>query len=56
MHLVTDPDAASTGFQKTLVVVYYCSTKYRAVSCARGGRGIVEDMSYEIRRAEACVD
>jgi hypothetical protein len=25
-------------------------------SCARGGRRIVEDMCYEIRRAEACVD
>jgi hypothetical protein len=25
-------------------------------SCARGGRRIVEDMYYEIRRAEACVD
>jgi hypothetical protein len=25
-------------------------------SCARGGRGIVEDMCYEMRRAETCVD
>jgi hypothetical protein len=25
-------------------------------SCARGGRRIVEDMCYEIRRAEACAD
>jgi hypothetical protein len=25
-------------------------------SCARGGKRIVEDMCYEIRRAEACVD
>ena len=25
-------------------------------SCLRGGRGIVEDMCYERRRAEACVD
>ena len=25
-------------------------------SCARWGRGIVEDMCYEIRRAEACVE
>ena len=24
-------------------------------SCSRGERGIVEDMYYEIRRAEACV-
>ena len=24
-------------------------------SCSRGGRGIVEDMCYERRRAEACV-
>jgi hypothetical protein len=25
-------------------------------SCSRGGRVIVEDMCYEIRQAEACVD
>jgi hypothetical protein len=25
-------------------------------SCARGGRGIVEDMCYGIQRAETCVD
>ena len=25
-------------------------------SCSRGGRRIVEDMCYEIRQAEACVD
>ena len=25
-------------------------------SCSRGGGRIVEDMCYEIRRAEACVD
>ncbi len=25
-------------------------------SCSRGGRRIVEDMCYQIRRAEACVD
>jgi hypothetical protein len=50
------------------VCVYYCRTITAAVpvcvcllmqdllqSCAHGGR-IVEDMCYEIRRAEACVD
>jgi hypothetical protein len=30
--------------------------QYLIQSCARGGRRIVEDMCYEIRRAEACVD
>jgi hypothetical protein len=28
----------------------------RLQTCSRGGRGIVEDMCYERRRAEACVD
>ena len=28
----------------------------RRIRCSRGGRGIVEDMCYERRRAEACVD
>jgi hypothetical protein len=36
------------------VCVYYCSTYYKTVRV--GGRRIVEDMCYEIRRAEACVD
>jgi hypothetical protein len=35
-------------------VCYYCSTYYKTVRV--GGRRIVEDMCYEIRRAEACVD
>jgi hypothetical protein len=30
--------------------------QYLIQSCWRGGRRIVEDMCYEIRRAEACVD
>jgi hypothetical protein len=30
--------------------------QYLIQSCARGGRRIVEEMCYEIRRAEACVD
>jgi hypothetical protein len=30
--------------------------QYLIQSCARGGRRIVEDMCYEIRRTEACVD
>jgi hypothetical protein len=30
--------------------------QYLVQSCARGGRRIVEDMCYEIRRAQACVD
>jgi len=30
--------------------------QYLIQSCARGGRRTLEDMRYEIRRAEACVD
>jgi hypothetical protein len=33
-----------------------CILQYLIQSCARGGRWTVEDMCYEIRRAEACVD
>jgi hypothetical protein len=39
--------------------VYMCVClllQYLIQSCWRGGRRIVEDMCYEIRRAEACVD
>ncbi len=36
------------------VCVYYCRTYYKAVR--GGGRRRVEDMCYDIRRAEACVD
>ncbi len=36
------------------VCVYYCRTYYKAVH--GGGRRRVEDMCYERRRAEACVD
>jgi hypothetical protein len=38
------------------VVVLCLLLQYLIQSCARGGRRIVEDMCYEIRRAEACVD
>ncbi len=38
---------------KLFECVYYCSTYYKGVRV--GGRGIVEDMCYERRRAEACV-
>jgi len=37
-----------------VVCVYYCRTYYKAVR--GGGRRRVEDMCYERRRAEACVD
>jgi hypothetical protein len=30
--------------------------QYLLQGCARGGRRIMEDMCYEIRRAEDCVD
>jgi hypothetical protein len=36
------------------VCVYYCRTYYKAVR--GGGRRRVEDMCYDRRRAEACVD
>ena len=36
------------------VCVYYCRTQYKAVCVGRGG--ILGDMCYERRRAEACVD
>jgi hypothetical protein len=40
----------------TRVVCVCLLLQYLIQSCARGGRRIVEDMCYEIRRAEACVD
>ena len=44
----------SPQFGVCLVCVYYCRTYYKAV---RGGGGRrVEDVCYERRRAEACVD
>ena len=39
---------------QSFVCVYYCRTYYKAVR--GGGRRRVEDMCYERRRAEACVD
>ena len=41
--------------------IHYCVCvclllQYLLQSCSRGGRGIVEDMRYERRRAEVCVD
>ena len=36
------------------VCVYYCRTYYKAVR--GGGRRRVDDMCYDRRRAEACVD
>jgi hypothetical protein len=38
------------------VVLLCLLLQYLIQSCARGGRRIVEDMCYEIQRAEACVD
>ena len=43
------------SFPTRLVCVYYCRTYYKAVRVGGGGY-VVEDMRYEIRRAEACVD
>ena len=44
----------SRSLPRESVCVYYCSTYYKAVRV--GGKGIVEDMCYERRRAEAYVD
>ena len=41
-------------FLRRSVCVYYCRTYYKAVH--GGGRRREEDMCYDIRRAEACVD
>ena len=44
--------------QKAVDCVNCCCLllQYLIQSCACGGRRIVEDMCYEIRQAEACVD
>ena len=39
---------------QVIVCVYYCRTYYKAVR--GGGRRRVDDMCYDRRRAEACVD
>jgi hypothetical protein len=36
------------------ITLFYCKDLIQ--SCASGGRRIVEDMCYEIRRSEACMD
>ena len=43
-----------TTYYKAVVSVYYCRTYYKAVR--GGGRRRVDDMCYDRRRAEACVD
>jgi hypothetical protein len=48
-------NVSAPGEHQVLVCVfYYCRTYYK--SCSRVGGGRVEDMCYERRRAEACVD
>jgi hypothetical protein len=52
--VVQDPTTRPIG---DLIPTCVCLLlQYLIQSCARGGRRIVEDMCYEIRRAEACVD
>jgi hypothetical protein len=58
---VVESDSAVEGGAKEscsrgVVVVLCLLLQYLVQSCPRGGRRIVEDMCYEIRRAEACVD
>ena len=45
---------ANVDWHVCVCVFYYCRTYYKAVR--GGGRRRVEDMCYERRRAEACVD
>ncbi len=45
---------SSTSLLVLCVCVYYCRTYYKAVR--GGGRRRVDDMCYDRRRAEACVD
>jgi hypothetical protein len=64
----TSEGGGEGDYMCVLYVFYYCRTYYKAVrvcvlllqdllqSCSRGGRRRVEDMCYERRRAEACVD
>jgi hypothetical protein len=49
-------DCRSLGGIPCVCVYLSLLLQYLIQSCARGGRRIVEDMCYEIRRAEACVD
>jgi hypothetical protein len=49
--------AVACEMYKALLCCCVCLLlQYLIQSCARGGRRIVEDMYYEIRRAEACMD
>jgi hypothetical protein len=50
-HVLMNPNTPKSTGPKC--VFYYCRTYYKAVRV--GGRR-VEDMCYERRRAEACVD
>jgi hypothetical protein len=54
--LVQDPTTRPIGTREEpgTVCVYYCRTYYNAVR--GGGRRRVDDMCYDRRRAEACVD
>jgi hypothetical protein len=51
--MIEEPGPNPSGTLSSGVCVYYCSTYYKAVR--GGGRGIVEDMCNERRRAEASV-
>jgi len=52
--VVLDDLVDVAAWETSRVCVYYCRTYYKAVR--GGGRRRVEDMRYERRRAEACVD
>jgi hypothetical protein len=59
-HYFTQTNTVFLFFHRKREFILFCSCclllQYLIQSCARGGRRIVEDMCYEIRRAEACVD
>jgi hypothetical protein len=54
MEFFEEMYAARLKRNASVCVFYYCRTYYKAVRV--GGGRIVEDMCYERRQAEACVD
>ena len=56
-HRVFITAGPSTSYKAVCMSCHCCLLlQYLIQSCSLGGRRIVEDMCYEIRRAEACVD
>jgi hypothetical protein len=55
-HRALRVDTANNIFWRRKEECVCLFLQYLIQSCARGGRRILKDMCYEIRRAEACVD